>query len=59
MAVPDTTSNDDADAAPIESASVVGPLRDPDACVLACRDCTCRRLLEARRACGRGDEPVA
>jgi hypothetical protein len=33
-------------------AGFVGPLRDPDGCVLACADCTCRRLLEERRRDG-------
>jgi hypothetical protein len=32
------------------AAAQVGPLRNPDACVLLCPDCTCRRLLDERRA---------
>jgi hypothetical protein len=32
------------------AAAAVGPLRNPDGCVLLCPDCTCRRLLEERRA---------
>ena len=33
-----------------EAAAAVGPLRDPDDCVLLCPDCSCRRLLDDRRA---------
>ncbi len=32
------------------AAAQVGPLRNPDACVVLCPDCTCRRLLDERRA---------
>ena len=30
----------------------MGPLRNPDDCVLACADCSCRTLLAARRTDG-------
>jgi hypothetical protein len=33
-----------------EAGAAIGPLRDPDGCVLACPDCTCRRLLDERRS---------
>lgn len=39
----------DEDAVLAAAAQAIGPLRNPDDCVLACPDCTCRRLLEARR----------
>jgi hypothetical protein len=33
-----------------EAAAEVGPLRNPDGCVLLCPDCSCRRLLDERRS---------
>jgi hypothetical protein len=34
----------------LDEAAAVGPLRNPDGCVLICPDCSCRRLLDERRA---------
>jgi hypothetical protein len=45
------------EAALEEVARAIGPLRNPDDCVLACPDCTCARLLEQRRACEREQPP--
>jgi hypothetical protein len=33
-----------------EAVTEVGPLRNPDGCVLLCPDCSCRRLLDERRS---------
>ena len=33
----------------------IGPIRDPDACVLDCPDCACRRRLEEHLAGREGD----
>ena len=43
-----------------EEPKLIGPIRNPDACVLACPDCTCRqRLNEHLAQCRRtGDEGV-
>ena len=52
MAATETTERiDDSDegAALAAAAREIGPLRNPDDCVLACPDCTCRQLLELRR----------
>jgi hypothetical protein len=54
MAAIETRSDEDADGL-AAAAAVVGPLRNPDACVLACPDCTCRRLLEQGRGCESGE----
>jgi len=60
-----TTDEGSAKRAALEAAArVIGPLRNPDDCVLACPDCTCARLLEQRRGCeraasGKGTETVS
>jgi hypothetical protein len=48
------------DAAVEGAVLTIGPLRNPDDCVLACPDCSCRRLLEERRggACERENSTV-
>jgi hypothetical protein len=49
-----TTDEGGAELAGLEAAArAIGPLRNPDDCVLACPDCTCARLLEQRRGCVR------
>jgi hypothetical protein len=52
MAATDTTASDghcERESKLEAAAAAIGPLRDPDGCVLACPDCTCRMLLERRR----------
>jgi hypothetical protein len=54
MATPETIPTPDEpcerDEALRAARAAVGPLRNPDACELLCPDCTCRRLLDERRA---------
>ncbi|HEX4520412.1 MAG TPA: hypothetical protein VH063_12600 [Gaiellaceae bacterium] len=60
MAATDTTTGDaycERDSALEQAAAAIGPLRDPDGCVLECPDCTCRLLLERRGAEGAVREP--
>jgi hypothetical protein len=62
MAATDVTTDrieggDETVVAVAAAAQAVGPLRNPDDCVLACPDCTCRMLLEQRRgSCEREGE---
>ncbi len=59
MAATDTTTGEEQcerDSALEAAAAAIGPLRDPDGCLLACPDCTCRLLLERRRPESEGYE---
>ena len=39
----------------LSEVAAAGPLRNPDGCGLLCPDCSCRRLLDERRAKLAGD----
>jgi hypothetical protein len=53
LAAPDDLETQDADPA---GTLQIGPVRNPDACVLACSDCACRRRLDEHHARCANDE---
>jgi hypothetical protein len=53
LAAPDDLETQEEDTA---GTVRIGPVRNPDACVLACSDCACRRRLDEHRALCANDE---
>jgi hypothetical protein len=53
LAAPDDLETPEEDTV---GAVQIGPVRNPDACVLACSDCACRRRLDEHRALCANDE---